>query len=223
MKYVTLIILMTLIFSCNSEEKKDRPSIKKIFYEDNFRVEYYKKQLIMDTIPLYHCEIFDTSTNKLTGKGEFIKTKGDKFMPCGWVKTWDHSGKIDEAIKYDLFYNDSFIVDISQNIKFGIDSLDTIYSESSYFQHKLSFISNDSVNIRLWYRGKKQNESNFAFESVDKKNKFLYRTNKPYTSFNVPKYFFKDSTLSLHMIQTYDHTKEGGGQMRLLYYKIKLH
>ena len=214
---------MTLIFSCNSEEKKDRPSINKIFYEDNFRVEYYKKQLIMDTIPLYHCEIFDTSTNKLTGKGEFIKTKGDKFMPCGWVKTWDHSGKIDEAIKYDLFYNDSFIVDISQNIKFGIDSLDTIYSESSYFQHKLSFISNDSVNIRLWYRGKKQNESNFAFESVDKKNKFLYRTNKPYTSFNVPKYFFKDSTLSLHMIQTYDHTKEGGGQMRLLYYKIKLH
>ncbi len=220
MKYIIIVLLSFILFACNTiKEEIDKPD--KIFYEGQYRVECYKFGKVCDSLLVFDCKIIDTISNSLYYSGYHVEVNPNELMPIEWISYWDENGNITDEVEY-IFNCDMFKVVINQNIKFGNSRLDTIYSESSFITHQLEYIGDDSVRVKIWYRGTKEDESNFAFESSDEDSKFLYRTKKPYISFNLPKSDFKDSILSFHLIQTYDHTESGGGTMSLKRYNISL-
>lgn len=217
--FVSFIISLSFV-GC----KSDNPipvQPDKILYKDGFKYECFKICLTDDSLQLYNCNIFDSLSN-LRACGKFVKSKDNVLLPVGWIKHWDESGRLFDKVQYNTNL-DSQNVTINQVIAFGKDSLDTIFSKSHYLTRNLYFLSKDSVLITFKYRGAKSLESNYAYTSADGKDTFVFRTSKPEISFKLPLKLFKNSTLELFFIKSYDDIQDKDRiTMEFIFYDIEI-
>lgn len=200
-----LILILVFAYSCTSVSE-DNTITDEIIEVDNYIIEGTFIKKINDSLNLYNCQIYDTLNDRLEISGEHIIYSDDFAQPIGWLKYWDDKGKLQEKIDYRA-YNNSKESEINQIIKFGSDTLDTIYNESNFLKHKLALWNNDSIIVTLRYRGWKENESNFAFTLYsDTIEKFIFRNSIPSVSFKIPiEPFLQDSTIRVFMIKSYDY------------------
>ncbi len=205
-KNLLKILLLTIILftSCQSEKKEvANPDIVMQFRE--YRLEGFFSRINEDTLSVYDCFLYDTTSHKLYSHGECIISNDSFPLPFGWFNFWNTEGKLTGKTQYVL-RNDSVKFDINQNITFGLDTTDTIYQESFFLKHYIKYLNKDTVEIQLKYRGYKENESNFAFiAKTDIHDEFVFRAQKPNIKFKLPiKKFIGDSNIRILMVRTND-------------------
>jgi len=220
MRLILLIIIIFFVGCDSGNPKLHSNNPDKIFYIKNCRFNCFKLRTIKDSITLYKCYGYDTLTNIIMVKGNYLIYKDNYKLPTGWVIYYNKNGGIDGAEEYCVF--DVRREELNQFIAFGKDSLDTLYSQSKFLKHTFKYLNNDSIRIHLRFRGWRENISNYAY-TVGDINKVVFRTNKPDISFDISKTLFVDSNLSIVMIKTSD--SDSGKDsiiMEHIYYDIKM-
>lgn len=225
MKEISIIVLLFIcILSCNTE--KINTSIIEpdtIIFEKEFRIECYKTKKTKDTIQKFYCRIFDTLNEKLFMEGSFLFEGDITPRPIHWIKRYQANGQLYQMSDYTAFTGNQES-EINQVITFGRDSTDTIFKESHFLKHKLSFLNSDSVLISFKYRGLNEDISDYAFTLLDGTEKYIFRSNKPNISFSIPTLCFgNDSSVLFSMIKTYKENPSDEGEfMEHIFYDVEL-
>lgn len=215
--------LSTILFtSCHLDKKEiTKPDI--VIQSTEYRLEGFFDR-IEDSLSIYNCFLYDSDSKNLVTSGKHIIYSDNLPLPFGWFEFWNDEGKLAEKIQY-IANSKSRTFEINQNIKFGVDTNDTVFQESNFLKHNLNYLNEDTVEIMLIYRGWKENESNYAFVALtDIDNEFVFRTNNPKIIFKLPiKKFMADSNITILMIKTSDFDIEQDLiNMGHIYYDIEL-
>ncbi len=218
-------ILFSLLVSCSLLDKNtEKNAADHVFLNDSLRCECYDLNSVVDSHSLFHCRLYDTSTNHLRISGNFIFYPVTGYQAYGWIKYWGEDGKLTDKVEHTIFKN-PFRTEINQYIVFGLDSLDTIADKSHYLTHTLEYLNTDSVLIRMHYNGWRAYSSKYSYSVYTEiKNEFVFRTGEPRISLKLPiARFVKDSVIQLIMIKTGDSdTGEDMIYMHPIYYDIPL-
>ncbi|MDP2684502.1 MAG: hypothetical protein Q8P20_05620 [bacterium] len=218
-----IISIIILLGSCTEDGNNNITDVTT--KEIGYVLEGTFSRTIYDSLKIYDCCVYDSLSGRLVKSGEHIIYSDDSIQPIGWLKYWDTTGKLTKQIDFIAFQG-SRVSEINQVIKFGSDTLDTLFYESKFLRHKLTYLDEDTVEIYLNYRGRMENESNYAFICLTgNKDEFVFRSTKPEIKFRIPiKNFLADSNIQVLMIKTNEIEKEPDMiNMEHIYYDIDLH
>ena len=194
-----------------------------IIFHEGLRIECIRTGKTRNSKQKFNFKAFDTITEKIFSEGSII-IKGDStHHPIGWMMYYDTNGHLIQMVDFTAYADDKES-EMNQIIIFGEDTMDTIFKESHYLKHKLSFLNEDSVLISFKYRGSNEDISNYAYTLLDSTNKYEFRSNKTSISFSIPILCFKnDSSILFSMIKFYKESpNDEGGFMEYIYYRVKL-
>jgi|GEM_PF-2704670 len=215
-------ISLIILASCQTEKKELIKPDKVLQIFEN-RLEGFFDGT-KDSLSIYNCFLYDTANNNLMASGKYIIYDDDFPLPFGWFEYWNIEGNLVEKVHYTAD-SKSRIFEINQNIKFGHDTIDTIFEESSFINHNIDYLNEDTLEIKLKYRGWRENESNYAFLALtDLHDEFVFRTSKPRITFKLPiRKFSDDSNITILMIKTSDcDTNQDMLNLENIYYNIDL-